>query len=85
MPTVSIDNREIILLSGFKTVTSEAATKKPFVVILDERSAGTLGEERQYRRCRIRLRGRPLDRRRLSLTHLNRSKGAPVTVAPFSV
>ncbi|MGZ8408864.1 MAG: hypothetical protein ACXWVS_02885 [Hyphomicrobium sp.] len=37
LPTVSIDNREIILLSGFKTVTSETAPKKPFVVILDER------------------------------------------------
>lgn len=38
LPTVSIDNREIILLSGFKTVTTtESASKKPFVVILDER------------------------------------------------
>ncbi len=39
LPTVSIDNREIILLSGFETVTAETSgtTKKPFVVILDER------------------------------------------------
>ena len=39
LPTVSIDNRDIILLSGFETVTTEAigVSKKPFVVILDER------------------------------------------------
>jgi hypothetical protein len=39
LPTVSIDNREIILLSGFETVPSEASgtARKPFVVILDER------------------------------------------------
>ena len=39
LPTVSIDNREIILLSGFETVTSvtSGTAKKPFVVILDER------------------------------------------------
>jgi hypothetical protein len=37
LPTVSIDNRDIILLSGFKTVDTETngASKKPFVVILD--------------------------------------------------
>jgi hypothetical protein len=35
LPTISIDNREIILLSGFKKVDTEA--KKPFFVILDER------------------------------------------------
>lgn len=39
LPTVSIDNRDIILLSGFETVgsTSNGPAKKPFVVILDER------------------------------------------------
>ncbi|OYW54890.1 MAG: hypothetical protein B7Y80_10710 [Hyphomicrobium sp. 32-62-53] len=39
LPTVSIDNRDIILLSGFETVTAAAngTAKKPFVVILDER------------------------------------------------
>ncbi len=39
LPTVSIDNRDIILLSGFETVISATSgtTKKPFVVILDER------------------------------------------------
>lgn len=39
LPTVSIDNRDIILLSGFETVVSgsSGAAKKPFVVILDER------------------------------------------------
>lgn len=40
LPTVSIDNREIILLSGFETVkalASETSVKKPFVVIFDER------------------------------------------------
>lgn len=39
LPTVSIDNRDIILLSGFETVTAAASgqSKKPFVVILDER------------------------------------------------
>ncbi len=39
LPTVSIDNREIILLSGFETVPSEASgtARIPFVVILDER------------------------------------------------
>jgi hypothetical protein len=35
LPTISVDNREIILLSGFKMVDTEA--KKPFFVILDER------------------------------------------------
>jgi hypothetical protein len=35
LPTISVDNREIILLSGFKKVDTEA--KKPFFVILDER------------------------------------------------
>jgi hypothetical protein len=39
LPTVSIDNRDIILLSGFETVgsASNGSAKKPFVVILDER------------------------------------------------
>ncbi|MGE5267290.1 MAG: hypothetical protein ACM3L9_07985 [Deltaproteobacteria bacterium] len=40
LPTVSIDNRDIILLSGFetvKTLTLGTSAKKPFVVIFDER------------------------------------------------
>ncbi len=37
LPTISIDNREIILLSGFEKVQSETSSKKPFLVILDER------------------------------------------------
>ncbi len=39
LPTVSIDNRDIILLSGFETVISAKSglSKTPFVVILDER------------------------------------------------
>jgi hypothetical protein len=35
LPTISVDDREIILLSGFTKVDTE--TKKPFFVILDER------------------------------------------------
>jgi hypothetical protein len=40
LPTVSIDNRDIILLSGFemvKTFAPETSVKNPFVVIFDER------------------------------------------------
>ncbi len=37
LPTISIDNREIILVSGFETVATGTNAKKPFLVILDER------------------------------------------------
>lgn len=40
LPTISIDNREIILLSGFEKVQELASgtnSKNPFVVIFDER------------------------------------------------
>ena len=40
LPTVSIDNREIILLSGFQKVpelSSGTISKNAFVVIFDER------------------------------------------------
>ena len=36
LPTISIDNREIILVSGFETVAKGTNAKKPFLVIFDE-------------------------------------------------
>lgn len=36
LPTVSIDNREIILLSGFETIAAEASSNRPFVLIFDQ-------------------------------------------------
>jgi hypothetical protein len=37
LPTISVDDREIVLLSGFKTVETNSESKKPFIEILDER------------------------------------------------
>jgi hypothetical protein len=37
LPTISVDDRKIVLLSGFKRVETDSDSNKPFIVIVDER------------------------------------------------
>ena len=37
LPTISVDDRRIVLLSGFEMVEADATSQKTFFVILDER------------------------------------------------